>query len=242
MKHDFLITVKNLSKQYKDVLALNDVSFDLMPGEVLGLLGPNGAGKTTIIHVLLGLLTPTSGTVSVLGFSPITQRYNLAPKINFSSAYTSLPSNLKVIENLKIFAGLYNVPNASDKIHDLLVLFGMEHLKDRLTGAMSSGEKTRLNLCKSLLNDPELLLLDEPTASLDPDMAQKVREILKSLQKERGIGILYTSHDMNEVTELCDRVLFVNQGHLMAQGSIADLLKTYHCKNLEEVFIHLVRS
>lgn len=237
-----LLEVHALTKKYDDTTALHHLSLTLMAGEILGLLGPNGAGKTSAIHIFLGILSPTSGTVSVLGFSPLEARHKISQHLNFSSAYVHLPSNLKVIENLKIFAGLYRVIKPRNKINELLELFEIGHLAGRLTGALSSGEKTRLNLCKCLLNDPQLLLLDEPTASLDPEMADDVRRILRRIQKERKMGILYTSHNMREVEEMCDRVLFIHHGKAIEEGTPAALLAKHGCQNLEDVFIKIVRG
>lgn len=239
---DTLIETKNLTKQFPGVLALDRLSLSLNRGEILGLLGPNGAGKTTAIHVLLGLLTPTSGQVSVLGQDPLRDREKIAQRINFSSAYTQLPTNLKVSENLHIFSKIYNTENAKQKINHLLDLFEISHLKNRITGALSSGEKTRLNLVKCLLNDPILLLLDEPTASLDPEMADTVRKVLKKIQRENNMGILYTSHNMPEVEELCDRIIFIHQGKTIAQGKSEEVLRNFQSKTLEQVFIKIVRS
>ncbi len=237
-----VVQVSHLAKKYDQVVALADVSFTLEPGEILGLLGPNGAGKTTIIHVLLGLLTPDPGEVSILGLSPQKNRKELAARTNFSSAYVNLPSNLKVMENLKIFADLYSVAHPKDKIAHLLEQFDMTQFSNRLTGALSSGEKTRLNLCKSLLNDPEILLLDEPTASLDPEMADRVLEILRDLHAKRKMGILYTSHDMDEVERLCRRVLFVHGGRVLAEGAPSDLKREYGATSLDDFFIKIVRQ
>ena len=237
-----IISVEDLTKTYPETKALDHLSFSLKRGEILGFLGSNGAGKTTAIHILLGLLTPTSGNVSVLGLSPLTQRHELSKRINFGSAYANLPSNLKVIENLNIFSGLYNVKNKIDKIASLLELFEIAHLKNRVTGALSSGEKTRLNLAKCLLNDPEVLLLDEPTASLDPEMADKVRSTLKNIQKQRNMSIIYTSHNMPEVEEICDRIYFIHEGRLIASGTPGEVLKTFESQNLGQVFIKIVRS
>ncbi len=237
-----LVTAKDLCKDYRDTRALDHLSLTLRRGEVLGLLGPNGAGKTTAIHILLGLLTPTSGEVFVFGLSPHKDRHVLSKRLNFSSAYTQLPSNLKVIENLTVFSKIYALKNPAAKIDHLLHLFEIAHLKNRITGALSSGEKTRLNLVKCLLNDPELLLLDEPTASLDPEMADTVRKTLKKIQAENNMGILYTSHNMPEVEEICDRVLFIHQGKTIAEGTPREILKTFDSKTLENVFIKIVRS
>ncbi|MBI4411787.1 MAG: ABC transporter ATP-binding protein [Deltaproteobacteria bacterium] len=239
---DNLVTVRALCKRYPDILALDNLSFHLKRGEILGLLGPNGAGKTTAIHVLLGLLTPTTGEVSVFGLSPLKDRHRIAKRLNFSSAYVNLPANLKVHEVMTVFSKLYLVPEASKKIASLLDLFEISHLKNRVTGALSAGEKTRLNLCKCLLNDPELLLLDEPSASLDPEMADTVRSVIKKIQKEQGIGVVYTSHNMMEVEELCDRILFIHQGKKIAEGPAEEVKRTFKSGSLQEVFIKIVRN
>ncbi len=237
-----LIATRNLTKSFPDANALDSLTMRLQRGEVVGLLGPNGAGKTTALHILLGLLSPTSGGVTVFGLSPIRDRAKISKRINFSSAYVQLPSNLKVRENLKIFSMIYNVPNPARKIDFLLELFEIGHLKNRLTGALSSGEKTRLNLCKALLNDPELLLLDEPTASLDPEVAERVRLILKKIQKERAMGIIYTSHNMAEVEQICDRILFLHRGKTITEGTPADIMRHFNSRSLEQVFIKIVRG
>ena len=236
------VVVKKLCKDYPGTKALDQLSFTLSQGEILGLLGPNGAGKTTAIHILLGLLTPTSGEVSVFGLSPLKHRQAISKRLNFSSAYVQLPSNLKVTENLTIFSKIYDVKDAGAKIDYLLELFDIADLKNRITGALSSGEKTRLNLCKALLNDPQVLLLDEPTASLDPEMADTVRKILKKIQKEKNIGILYTSHNMPEVEEICGRVLFIHEGQTIAEGAPETIMKNFETNTLEQVFIKIVRS
>ncbi len=237
-----LVETKNLCKVYPETKALDNLSLRLNRGEILGLLGPNGAGKTTAIHILLGLLAPTSGEVKVFGMSPFTNRYSIAQRLNFSSAYAQLPSNLKVIENLTIFSKIYGVKKYREKIDTLLGLFEVSHLRNRLTGALSAGEKTRLNLTKCFLNDPELLLLDEPTASLDPEMADTVRKALKKIQKEKNMGILYTSHNMPEVEEICDRILFIHEGRTIAEGSPKDIIANFQSQSLEQVFIKIVRS
>lgn len=237
-----LIEACDLAKHYPNATALKDISLTLKAGEIVGLLGPNGSGKTTAIHIFLGLLAATKGQVKVLGLSPLTERYHIAPLINFSSAYVQLPANLTLTENLLLFARLYGVKKPREKIRELLELFDMEEMAERKTGELSSGERTRLNLCKCLLNDPVLLLLDEPTASMDPEMGEIVRLKLEKIRKERGVGILYTSHNMSEVDKLCDRILFINHGHIMAEGTPADLKTRYSCATLEEVFLKLVRQ
>jgi ABC-2 type transport system ATP-binding protein len=240
--YGMLLQANDVCKSYNDTKALDNLSLSLKSGEILGLLGSNGAGKTTAIHIFLGLLTPTSGDVSVFGLSPLKDRHRIAKRLNFSSAYVQLPSNLKVIENMVIFSKIYNVKKPKEKIQSLLELFEITHLKNRVTGALSSGEKTRLNLAKCLLNDPELLLLDEPTASLDPEMADTVRTTLKKIQMERNIGIIYTSHNMPEVEKICDRILFINEGKKIAEGTPAEILKSFDSSTLEQVFIKIVRD
>ncbi len=239
---DELISSKALCKHYKDAVALSDLSLSVSSGEIVGLLGPNGAGKTTAIHIFLGLLSPTSGEVRVFGKDPLKHKHELSKRLNFSSAYAQLPSNLRVRENLNIFAKLYNTPSPKKKIESLLELFEVGHLRDRVTGALSSGEKTRVNLAKCLLNDPKLLLLDEPTASLDPEMADTVREVLKKIQRETKVGILYTSHNMPEVEAICNRIYFIHEGKLIASGAPADVLKSFDSPSLDQVFIKIVRS
>ncbi len=211
-------------------------------GEILGLLGVNGAGKTTAMHMLLGLITPTSGDVEVFGKSLARHRVEILRRANFSSAYTNLPGNLRVWQNLSVFARLYGVRNRREKVGELLELFEIPDLKRRVTGHLSSGESTRLNLCKALLNDPELLMLDEPTASLDPDIADKVRKVIRKVQRERGIGILYTSHNMRDVEEVCDRVLFIHHGKLLAEGSPRQIMDHFKEESLEDVFIKVARG
>lgn len=237
-----LIQTQDLYKSYDKIEALKGVNLNLQSGEILGLLGPNGAGKTTLIHIFLGILTPSKGTVAILGMNPLKKRHKIAKRINFSSAYIQLPSNLKVKENLKIFAGLYNVKHAKDKIHNLMVEFKIAHLSERLTGALSSGEKTRLNLCKCLLNDPCLLLMDEPTASLDPEMADSVRKTIRKIQKEKNLGIIYTSHNMKEIEEVCDRIMFLHHGKIIAEGEHDEMLSKFQSSDLDEVFIKIVRG
>jgi ABC-2 type transport system ATP-binding protein len=237
-----IVELKDLCKRYNGADALKSLSFQLKEGEILGLLGPNGAGKTTAIHIILGLLTPTSGEVKVFGLSPVEQRFQLLPKLNFSSAYVNLPYNLTAIQNLELYARLYNVKEAKKKIKELLEIFQISHLGRRRAGFLSSGEQTRLNLCKAFLNDPELLLLDEPTASLDPDMADLVKRVILKVQKERGMTILYTSHNMAEVDMVCDRILFIHRGEKKAEGTAAEVIQRFKTKNLEQVFIRIARS
>ncbi len=237
-----IVEVNNLRKEFGKIVAVHDLSFETKQGEILGLLGVNGAGKTTTMHMLLGLITPSSGTIKIFDTDMQHHRVQILQRVNFASAYQSLPHNLKVWENLFVFAEIYSVKNGKKKIDELLEIFELSEFRNRLTGDLSSGEKTRLNLCKALLNDPELLLLDEPTASLDPDMADKVRKTLLKIHQERGITIINTSHNMIDVMELCDRILFMQCGKIVAQGSADQILQEFKSDNLEEVFITLARS
>jgi ABC-2 type transport system ATP-binding protein len=237
-----IVQLEHLRKEFNGTVAVADVSFPVQRGEIVGLLGANGAGKTTTIQVLLGLTTPTSGTVRVFGMEFEQQRIEILQRCNFSSAYTGLPSNLKVWENLLVFAKLYQVKDHRQKTEELLELLEIGHLRAKITGHLSSGESTRVNLCKALLNDPELLLLDEPTASLDPNIADKVRKLLRRVQRERGISMIYTSHNMRDVEEVCDRVLFLNKGRIIAEGTPQQVIDQFQQKSLEEVFIQVARS
>jgi ABC-2 type transport system ATP-binding protein len=237
-----IIEVEHLRKEFDDTVAVADVSFTVQRGETLGLLGANGAGKTTTIQVLLGLTTRTSGSVRIFGLDLERNRIAILQRCNFTSAYTGLPANLKVWENLLIFAKLYQVADHRRKTDELLELLEISHLRKKITGHLSSGESTRVNLCKALLNDPELLVLDEPTASLDPNIADKVRKILRRIQKERGISMVYTSHNMRDVEEVCDRVLFMHKGRITVEGTPQQIVDQFQQKSLEDVFIQVARS
>jgi ABC-2 type transport system ATP-binding protein len=237
-----VVEVRGLRKQFRDSVAVKGVTFDVKRGEILGLLGANGAGKTTTIHMLLGLITPTSGTIKLFGDEIQHKRIEILHRMNFASAYQFLPYNLKVWENLYVFAEIYRVKNSKKRIDDLLEMFELTHLRKQSTGMLSSGEQTRLNLCKALLNEPELLLLDEPTASLDPDLADKVRKIILNLQRETGMTVINTSHNMIDVHELCDRILFMQRGEVIAEGNADEILHSFGSKTLEEVFITIART
>jgi ABC-2 type transport system ATP-binding protein len=239
---DEIVVVRGLAKKYKAVTALDSLSLVVRRGEIYGLLGPNGAGKTTAIQIMMGVLTPSGGDVRVFGLSPIKDRHRLADRVNFSSAYVQLPFNLSVGQNLDIFARLYGVPHRSVKIASLLESFRLADKAKARTGSLSSGEQTRLNLCKALLNDPELLFLDEPTASLDPDIADLVRTTLQEFQRRSGLTIVYTSHNMAEVEALCDRVLFLHRGKAITEGTPKEVANRFEKDNLEKVFIHLART
>lgn len=239
---DIILEASEMTRVFGENTVLDRFSFQLRRGEVLGLLGANGAGKTTAMNMLLGLTTPTSGTIRAFGLDMFKHRVEVLKRTNFSSAYTNLPSNLKVWQNLKVFSMIYGVKNASKKIDDLLELFEITELKSHVTGHLSAGESTRVNLCKALLNDPELLLLDEPTASLDPDIADKVRKTLRKVQSERKISILYTSHNMRDIEEVCDRVIFLHRGKVVAEGTPQDIVDRSQQRSLEDVFIKIARS
>ena len=239
---EIVLKAHELSREFDGVTVLDKFSFDLHKGEVLGLLGANGAGKTTAMNMLLGLTTPTSGKIEVFGKDLQRHRIEILKRVNFSSAYTALPGNLYVWQNLSVFARIYGVLNAKKKITELLELLEIADLRNRVTGQLSAGESTRLNLCKAMLNDPELLLLDEPTASLDPDIADKVRKVIQRVQKERGIAILYTSHNMKDIEEVCDRVIFLHKGKVVAEGTPENIVSQSQQSSLEDVFIKIART
>lgn len=237
-----VVELDGVGKDFDGVRALEALSFSASAGEIIGLLGPNGAGKTTALHVLLGILHPTRGRARVLGRCPFKERYEVYPKVNFTSAYVQLPFNLTVERNLRIFAEIYGIAEPARKVGELIERLGLAALAKARAGTLSSGEQTRLNLAKSLLNDPEVLFLDEPTASLDPDMADRVRELLKAVRKERGVTMVYTSHNMAEVEELCDRVVFLNKGLKIAEGTPAEIRERFGETSLERVFLKVSRE
>ena len=239
---EVILEARDLTREFDGVKALDRLSLRLHRGEILGLLGANGAGKTTAMNCMLGLTLPTSGELFAFGKSLHKHRIEILQRANFSSAYVSLPGNLKVWQNLVVFAQIYGVRDAKRKIAGLLELLEVAHLADRVTGQLSAGESTRVNLCKAFLNDPELLMLDEPTASLDPDIADKVRKVVRRVQAERGIGILYTSHNMRDIEEVCDRVIFLHKGRIVAEGTPDQIVQKFAENSLEDVFIKIARS
>ncbi len=236
------IEVNNLVKTFGKVHAVNNISFSIEEGKITGFLGPNGAGKTTTIQMLLDLVTPTSGSIKIFGKELHKNREEILGKINFSSPYVSLPGNLKVWENLYTFARLYGVKDVKKKVDELATFFGIKKMMNKMTSSLSTGQLTRLNLAKALLNDPKLLLLDEPTSSLDPDIADRTRKLLKRIQKEKKVTILYTSHNMDEVEELCDRVIFLQKGKIVDDDSPHKLKKKYGFNDLNEVFLKIARK
>lgn len=237
-----VLAAKNLVKSFGDFTAVHNIDFQIGKGEILGVLGANGAGKTTAINMVLGLLTPTSGTLEIFGMDLAKHRVEILRRTNFCSTYTQLPGNLQVCQNLHVFGRLYGVKHIAERSREVLRLLEIEHLFNRITGHLSAGESTRLSLCKALLNHPELLLLDEPTASLDPDIADKVRKTIRRVRDEEGTSMLYTSHNMRDVEEVCDRVIFMHRGRIIAQGSPSEIVGHFSEKSLEDVFIRVARS
>lgn len=236
------VIVTNLWKKFGETAAVRGLSFAAERGEILGLLGPNGAGKTTTIHMLLGLTSQDAGEISILGLSMPKDRYQILQRVNFASAYVSLPANLTIDESLYVYGKLYNVSNPKRRAKEVLEELEVEIPGKALIGTLSAGQKTRLNLCKALLNNPDVLFLDEPTASLDPDIAIKVRELLKKLRKNYGTTIIYTSHYMQEVEELCDRAIFLARGTIVTTGTPAEIRERSKLKSLEEVFVTIARD
>lgn len=236
------VSVTNLWKRFGEADAVKGISFAAERGEILGLLGPNGAGKTTTIHMLLGLTSHDKGAVEILGLEMPKDRYKILQRVNFASAYVSLPGNLTIDESLYVYGKLYNVPDPKRRAKEVLDELEVDIPGKSLIGTLSAGQKTRLNLCKALLNRPEVLFLDEPTASLDPDIAIKVRALLKKLQNNHGTTIIYTSHYMQEVEELCNRAIFLARGSIVATGTPGEIRERSKLKNLEEVFVTIARD
>jgi ABC-2 type transport system ATP-binding protein len=236
------VLMREIVKRFGAQTALDGVSMTVRRGEIVGLLGPNGAGKTTALHILLGLTTATSGVARVFGLDVARARSRILARTNFASAYANLPQNLKVWENMRVFALLYDVRDWRPRATALLEAYGISHLRNHITGQLSSGEAARLNLCKALLNEPELLLLDEPTASLDPDMADTLRRSLRALQQERGLTMLYTSHNMRDIEAVCDRILFLHRGRIIAEGTAEAIKARFGQTSLDDVFIAVARA
>lgn len=237
-----VLQVTNLRKRFGDFTAVDDVSFSMQPGEILGLLGPNGAGKTTTIHMLLGLITPTSGSIRVFGLDLSTHRETILERVNFSSTYISMPQSLTVEENLWVVARLYGMADIARRVDQVLKKLEIEELRRKVTRHLSSGQLTRLTLAKAFLTEPKILFLDEPTASLDPDIAQKIRALLKEARRSSGISILYTSHNMREMEEMSDRIIFLQRGKIVAEGTARQIVARFGQADLEEVFLKLARE
>ncbi|MBX9657038.1 MAG: ABC transporter ATP-binding protein [Nitrospiraceae bacterium] len=237
-----VLEVRNLTKTFGDFTAVNGISFALQPGEILGVLGPNGAGKTTTMHMLLGLITPTSGTISMFGMDLEIHREAILQRVNFSSTYVSMPQSLTVEENLWVVARLYGLPDVQRKIDDIVKKLEMGEFRHKVTRKLSSGQMTRLTLAKAFLTEPKILFLDEPTASLDPDIAHKIRALLKDEQRASGLSVLYTSHNMREMEEMSDRIIFLQKGNLVAEGTAAQIVSRFGQTDLEDVFLKLARE
>ena len=237
-----VVEVRNLTKRFGDFCAVDDISFDIQPGEILGLLGPNGAGKTTTIHMLLGLITPTSGSIRMLGMDLATHRETILRDVNFSSTYISMPFSLTVEENLKVIARLYGLKNITQKIDEIVKQLDMQEIRNKLTRKLSSGQMSRLTLAKAIMTEPKILLLDEPTASLDPDITNKIKAFLKEYRRSEKLSILYTSHNMREMEEMSDRIIFLQRGKIVAEGTAQDIVSRFGQKDLEDVFLKLARE
>ena len=237
-----VLRVSHLRKQFGDFTAVEDVSFSIEPGEILGLLGPNGAGKTTTIHMLLGLITPTAGSIEVFGMELAAHREQILQQVNFSSTYISMPMALTVEENLWVVARLYGLSEIHRRVDDIVKKLEMEEFRHKVTRKLSSGQMTRLTLAKALLTEPKILFLDEPTASLDPDIAHKIRALLKEERRSVGLSILYTSHNMREMEEMSDRIIFLQRGKIVAEGTARAIIARFGQADLEEVFLKLARE
>tara|TARA_B100000287_G_scaffold432841_1_gene493110 strand:- start:782 stop:1519 length:738 start_codon:yes stop_codon:yes gene_type:complete len=239
---NYLVEVKKLKKNYSSKEAVKGISFDIKENEILGLLGPNGSGKTTTIGMLLGLLKPSAGEIKINNMSFEENRIEILSKINFISPYIELPKKLTVKQNLIVYGKLYNVENLNDRIEYLSEKLRLEELLTRVTGELSSGQKNRVSLAKALINKPKVLFLDEPTASLDPEIGDFVRSFLERYKQENKISILLASHNMNEVSRLCNSVLMMKNGLIIDEGTPESLINKHGRKNLEEVFLKLSRS
>ncbi len=232
-----ILAVDKLVKNYDGFRAVDDVSFTVQKGQVLGLLGPNGAGKSTTIQMVVGITEPSSGTISYFGDDFKAHRQSALQRINFASAYNTLQGRMTVKENLLVFAGLYQVPKPRRKIAELLDYFEITAFADHKYWDLSAGERTRVNLVKALLNDPELILMDEPTASLDPDIADKTLSLIENLRRDRDLSLLFTSHNMFEVSRICDEVIFLDHGKIVSQGAPSSLIKNIKGVELSIQFI-----
>ena len=242
MTESAVIQVDHLRKDYGPVRAVDGISFNVVRGATCALLGGNGAGKTTTIAMLLGLLLPTSGQIHILGEEVPRHRYRILPRLNFSSPYLDLPQRLTVMENLTVYGRLYGVRRLSERMAALGRDLDIDAFFKRRYGSLSAGQKTRVALAKALLNEPEILLLDEPTASLDPDTADRIRGILTDYQRRSGATLLLASHNMSEVERLCDQVIMLRAGHIVATGAPRELIHRYGRKDMEEVFLDIARG
>ena len=236
------LEVRGLSKTYSTKEAVKDVSFEVNQNEIIGILGPNGCGKTTTIGMILGLLKPSKGKVLINGVEIESQRVDLLNQLNFISPYIELPKKLTVRQNLEVYGRLYDIKKLKEKIDYLSEKLRLYEFIDKLTGELSSGQKNRVSLAKSIINDPKILLLDEPTASLDPETGDFIRSFLEEYQQERKTSILLASHNMTEVERLCSSVLMMNKGQIIDEGKPNELIKKHGRRNMEEVFLKLTRE
>ena len=237
-----LVSVNNLSKNFSSFEAVKEISFSINESEILGLLGPNGCGKTTTIGMMLGLLKPTSGEVIINGLNVEKNRINLLKKMNFISPYIELPKKLTVKENLMIYGKLYSVNGINNRIDYLTETLRLSEFINKKTGELSSGQKNRVSLAKAVVNDPDILLLDEPTASLDPETGDFVRTFIEKISSEKKMSILLASHNMNEVKRLCKSILMMKDGKIIDRGTPSEIINKHGKKNLEEVFLKLNRT
>jgi ABC-2 type transport system ATP-binding protein len=237
-----VLTVSGLKKVYDGLIAVDDVSFEVNPGEIVGLVGPNGAGKTTTISMILGVLEPSAGQVRIDGADLSTQRAKALARTNFATAYAPLPGNLTVEQNLKVFGLIYGVRDLKGRINQLLADYDLRHHRMTKCGLLSSGEQTRVILAKAMLNHPKLLLLDEPTASIDPATARDIRAHIQASAAADGCGVLWTSHNMYEVAEVCHRVMFLARGRILLQGQPDALIREHGAANLEDLFVSVAHQ
>jgi ABC-2 type transport system ATP-binding protein len=237
-----ILSVEHLSKQYGAIIAVDNLSFAVSSHEILGLLGPNGAGKTTTINMILGVLAPTSGTITIDGCDLARRRRQALSRTNFAAVYAPLPGNLTVAQNLRVFGLLYAVPDLGRRIDESLRDFDLVRFRNTKCGVLSSGEQTRVALAKAMLNRPRLLLLDEPTASLDPAIARDIRATIRDLAVRTGVGVLWTSHNMIEVSEVCHRVLFLSHGKILLEGDPRSLPGQHGHATLEDLFVAVARE
>ena len=237
------IQIKNLSKKYKDTLAVNNINFSIEKNKTLGLLGPNGCGKTTSIGMMLGLIKPTSGEILIDNKNIDTfKRDEILSRINFASPYIELPKKLTVRQNLEVYGRLYGIKNLKDRIDEISEDLDIKNFFDRKTGELSSGQKNRVSLAKSLINKPQILFLDEPTASLDPDIGDFVRTYIQKYRSENQVTVLLASHNMNEVERLCDSIIMMKSGEIIDRGTCEEIIKKHGRNNLEETFLKLARG
>lgn len=237
-----IVEVKNLTKRFGDFTAVDQISFEIQPGETVGLLGPNGAGKTTTFQMLLGVVTPTQGSISMFGLDLMKHREAILSQVNFSSTYISMPFALTVEENLRVIGKLYSLSDITRRIDDVVKKLEMEDIRHKLARKLSSGQMTRLTLAKAVMTEPKILFLDEPTASLDPDIAHKIKAFLKEYRDTSGLSMLYTSHNMREMEEMSDRIIFLQRGKIVAQGTASEVVKQYGENDLEQVFLKIARD